>query len=67
MVGSAKVRKRKHEIKREEDRHSPLFPDHALTFSRAFHLRAIPTIREPGTGQTELCSLVRLPIYTIRV
>ena len=44
MVRSAKVRKREHEIKREEDRHRPLFPDHALTFSRAFHSRAIPTI-----------------------
>ena len=24
--------------------HSPLFPDHALIFSRAFHFRVIPAI-----------------------
>ena len=28
----------------------PLFPDHALIFSRAFHLHVIPTTWEPGTG-----------------
>jgi len=29
---------------------SPLFPDHGLIFSRAFHLCVIPTIWEHGTG-----------------
>ena len=28
----------------------PLFPDYAFIFSRAFHLRVIPTIWETGTG-----------------
>ena len=28
----------------------PLFPDYAFIFSRAFHLRVIPTISEPGKG-----------------
>ena len=28
----------------------PLFPDYAFIFSRAFHLRVIPTIWEAGTG-----------------
>ena len=29
---------------------APLFPDHALIFSRACHLRVMPTIWEPVTG-----------------
>ena len=33
--------------------HSPLFPDHALIFSRAFHFRVIPAIWEPGTDSVE--------------
>ena len=31
-------------------RHRPLSPDHVLIFSRAFHLRVIPTIWEAETG-----------------
>ena len=62
IVGSAKLRKRKHKNKTggnwgEEgrlslpfSRHRPLFPDHALIFSRACHLRVMPTIWEPVTG-----------------
>jgi len=42
MVGFAKLRKREHENKTGGN--------HALIFSRVFHLRVIPTIWEPGTG-----------------
>ena len=33
--------------------HSPLFPDHEIIFSRAFHFGVIPTAWEPGTGSEE--------------
>ena len=33
--------------------HRPLFLDLALIFSRAFHFRVIPTVREPGTDNEE--------------
>ena len=33
--------------------HSPLFPNHALIFSCAFHFRVIPTVREPETDSVE--------------
>ena len=32
------------------DGRKPPFPDHALTFSRAFRFIVIPSNREPGTG-----------------
>ena len=52
IAGSAKSRKRDQENKtgRNCGATTPLFPDHALIFSRAFHFRVITTIWEPGTS-----------------
>ena len=39
-------------------RHRPLYPDHALIFSRAFHLRVIPT-REPASNANSYPALFK--------